>query len=208
MLWHADIGGWVLQVFEFIDGARNADLSPGSLDLPHVLDALSRLEGPGGALPAVAVNVELLQKTAAALLGENLPGSWWGMYAEAAAGLSPASLMGDRLLHYDLHSGNLLTVDEKIYVIDWSFACRGRAWIDAALLVPRLIEAGHSPVQAEALVAAHPGWREAPADAVTGLGALWTMFREYKAIHGPEDARGFRVKAAQAGRAWITYRTA
>lgn len=49
---------------------------------------------------------------------------------------------------------------------------------------------------------------EAPADAVTGLGALWTMFREYKAIHGPEDARGFRVKAAQAGRAWITYRTA
>ncbi|MCQ0019310.1 phosphotransferase [Actinomadura madurae] len=135
-------------MFEFIDGARNADLSPGSLDLPHVLDALSRLEGPGGALPAVAVNVELLQKTAAALLGENLPGSWWGMYAEAAAGLSPASLMGDRLLHYDLHSGNLLTVDEKIYVIDWSFACRGRAWIDSALLVPRLIEAGHSPAQA------------------------------------------------------------
>ncbi|WP_132193428.1 hypothetical protein [Actinomadura darangshiensis] len=80
--------------------------------------------------------------------------------------------------------------------------------VDAALLVPRLIEAGHSPAQAEALVAAHPGWRAAPPDAVTGLGALWTMFREHKAMRGPEEARAFRAEAAQAGRAWVAYRTA
>ncbi len=208
MLWCADVGGWVLLVFEFIGGARSADLAPGSPDLPNVIDALSRLGGPGGELPCVSVNLDVLRKTAAALLGENLCGRRRGMYAEALEGLSVESLQGETLLHYDLHSGNLLIAGQGIYVIDWSFACRGQAWIDAALLVPRLIEAGHSPAQAEALVAAHPAWRAAPADAVTGLGALWTMFREYKAMHGPEEARGFRAKAAQAGRAWVVYRMA
>jgi hypothetical protein len=32
------------------------------------------------------------------------------------------------------------------------------------------------------------------------------MFREYKAIHGPEDARAFREQAARAGRLWVEYR--
>jgi hypothetical protein len=41
---------------------------------------------------------------------------------------------------------------------------------------------------------------------VTALAALWTMFREYKAIHGPEGARAFREQAARAGRAWVEYR--
>ena len=49
-------------------------------------------------------------------------------------------------------------------------------------------------------------WEAAPPAAVTALAALWTMFREYKAIHGPPEARAFRAQAAQAGRSWITYR--
>ncbi|NVI90594.1 phosphotransferase [Actinomadura sp. BRA 177] len=207
MLWCADIGGWHLLVFEYIDGARSADLSPGSPDLPGVIDTLARLGGADGALPCVTVNLDLLQRAAAELLGMKPREPWWGMYAEAFEGLSVESLKGETLLHYDLHSGNLLAAGQDVYVIDWSFACRGQAWIDAALLVPRLVEAGHSPAQAEALVAAHPGWNTAPADAVTGLGALWTMFREYKAMHGLADTRGFRAGAAQAGRAWITHRT-
>ncbi|NKZ03021.1 phosphotransferase family protein [Actinomadura latina] len=207
MLWCADIGGWHLLVFEYIDGARGADLSPGSPDLPAVIDTLARLGGAGGALPCVTANLDTLQRTAAELLGMKPRESWWGLYAEALEWLSAESLKGETLLHYDLHTGNLLTAGQNVFVIDWSFACRGQAWIDAALLAPRLVEAGHSPAQAEALVAAHPGWNTALADAVTGLGALWTMFREYKAMHGPEDIRASRARAAQAGRAWITHRT-
>ncbi|WP_369333560.1 hypothetical protein [Trebonia kvetii] len=90
--------------------------------------------------------------------------------------------------------------------VDWAFACAGASWIDAALLVPRLIEAGHSPASAEQLVAQMPAWGTAPPSAVTALGALWTMFREYKAIHGPMDGRVFRAQAAEAGRSWITHR--
>jgi hypothetical protein len=32
------------------------------------------------------------------------------------------------------------------------------------------------------------------------------MFREYKAMYGPEDARAFRQQAAHAGRSWVEYR--
>ncbi|MFI0372933.1 phosphotransferase family protein [Actinomadura sp. 1N219] len=206
MLWSGDAGGWVLLLFEFIEGARNADLSPDSSDLPGVLDALSQLGGAGGALPSVAVNLEMLQERAATLVARKLDGPQWGMYAEAIAALSVGSLEGETLLHYDLHAGNLLSDGREIYVIDWSFACRGQAWIDAALFVPRLIAAGHTPAQAEALVAVHPGWKAAPADVVTGLGALWTMFREYGSLYGPREARGFRARAAQAGRTWVAFR--
>jgi hypothetical protein len=51
-----------------------------------------------------------------------------------------------------------------------------------------------------------PAWQAAPAQAVTALGALWSMFREYKALHGPRHSREFRVRAARAGRSWITHR--
>ena len=51
-----------------------------------------------------------------------------------------------------------------------------------------------------------PAWRAAPPGSVTALGALWTMFRECKALHGPIDGRTFWAQAAQAGRSWVTHR--
>jgi hypothetical protein len=80
------------------------------------------------------------------------------------------------------------------------------ARLDAALLVPRLIEAGHSPASAEQLMSQVPAWDDAPAAGVSALAALWTMFREYKALHGPPEARAFRAQAAQAGRSWVSDR--
>ncbi|QXJ24397.1 phosphotransferase [Actinomadura graeca] len=205
MLWSGEAGGWLLLLFHFVDGGRSADLSPGSRDLPGVLDAVSRIEGSGGVLPPVSVNLEMLKKTAAAFLAEGLGGSRRGTYAEALDALPWAALEGDELLHYDLHSGNLLATGRETFVIDWSFACRGARWVDAALLAPRLVEAGHTPARAEALVAGLPTWDAAPAEAVTGLAALWTMFREYKALYGPREHRGFRTRAAEAGWAWLRH---
>jgi hypothetical protein len=75
------------------------------------------------------------------------------------------------------------------------------------MVVPRLIEAGHSPARAEALVAEMPAWETAPPNAVAGLAALWSLFREYKARLGPKDQRPHRARAAAAGRTWLTYRT-
>ena len=72
--------------------------------------------------------------------------------------------------------------------------------------MPRLIDAGHSPVTAERLMSRLPAWQTAPVASVTALAALWTIFREYKAYYGPEDARAFRRQAARSGRCSVEYR--
>lgn len=208
LLFASDAGGWLMMVFACLEG-RDADLSPGSPDLPGAASALTAI----GSLPAwetappVTGNVSALQHKAAALLSGQPGGPPWDMYAAAIDGFDASSLAGDRVVHYDLHPGNLkVTADGQVLAVDWAFACSGRAWIDAAFLIPRLIEAGHSPADAEALMEALPAWNDArPAD-VTAVAALWTMFREYKAIHGPVDSRTFRAQAARAGRSWVSHR--
>ncbi|MER5621997.1 hypothetical protein ABT061_13240 [Streptosporangium sp. NPDC002544] len=105
-------------------------------------------------------------------------------------------------------SSPLLGIDDGWpYVVDWAFAVRGAAWVDTVTLAPRFIEAGHTPEQTEALLARVPAWRSAPVDAVTGLAALWTLFRLYKARFGPVEGRDFRARAAEAGRAWVRHRS-
>jgi hypothetical protein len=200
--------GWLLMVFEYADG-RDADLSPASPDLPGVLDILQAIGATTAwdGAPSVTLNIQGLLDKAALLLGSSPGGQPWDMYAAAVAGFDPECLAGDSLVHYDLHPGNLKVDDEgTVRALDWSFACSGGLWLDMVLLMPRLIEAGHTPAAAERLAARLPAWRSAPLGAVTALAALWTMFREYKALHGPHDARGFRAQAAQAGHSWVTYR--
>lgn len=199
---------WLVMVLDYLD-ARDADLSPGSPDLDGVLAAVAAISAAPAwdAAPPVAANVAALQDKAAALLGKQPGGQPWDMYRAAVEDFDIAALTGDRLVHYDLHPGNLkITADAHIATVDWAFACAGAPWIDAAFLLPRLIEAGHSPAAVERLMSRLPAWRTAPPAAVTGLVALWTMFREYKAIYGPRGARAFRTQAAHAGRSWVEYR--
>jgi hypothetical protein len=207
MLWAEEADGWLLLAFQFIEGGRKADLSPGSADISRVLETITRLSGSSHRLPPVAVNLTMLHEKAAMLLADMPDGPRWEMYADTLSVLDLSDLDGDAFLHYDLHAGNLMVTDRAVYVLDWSYACRGAAWIDSVMLLPRLIQAGHTPDQAEVLISALPGWRDAPSASVTGLAALWTIFREYKALYGPEEGRGFRRQAAEAGRAWIAHRT-
>lgn len=201
-------GGWLVMVFDYLE-ARDADLSPGSPDLDGVLTAVAAISSAPAweCAPRVAVNLAALRGKADALLGKQSSGQPWEMYRAAIESFDADALAGDSLVHYDLHPGNLkVTLDAGVVVVDWAFACAGAPWADVALLVPRLIEAGHSPATAERFVARLPGYRAAPADAVTTLAALWTMFREYKARYGPAETRAFRSQAARAGRAWVEYR--
>ncbi|MFI6451914.1 phosphotransferase family protein [Streptosporangium amethystogenes] len=206
--WSGEVDGWIVLLHDYLDG-RDADLSPGSPDVPLVLDTLvvlnEALTPCPGEVPEVAVNVAGLQAKAASLLAGELPDRT--MYETALDRFDLDALEGDTLLHYDLHPGNFRIDDGRTYVIDWAFAVRGAAWVDAVMLAPRFIEAGHTPEQTEALLARVPAWRSAAADAVTGLAALWTLFRLYKARFGPVEGRDFRARAAEAGRAWVLYRS-
>ncbi|WP_425581795.1 phosphotransferase family protein [Streptosporangium vulgare] len=69
----------------------------------------------------------------------------YGRYGPLVKALDLDELDGPTLLHADLHAGNLLVDGGRCQVVDWSMACRGAAWVDVALLVPRLVDAGHTP---------------------------------------------------------------
>lgn len=205
----SDHGGWAVMLFGYLDAA-DADLSPASPDLAGVLEAVTRISSvrAWNTAPPAVTNVAVLRSKAAALLDKRLPGYPWDMYAAALAGFDERALTGDRLVHYDLHAGNLKVAGDGagVVAVDWAFACAGAAWIDAAFLIPRLIEAGHSPADAERTMLGLAVLQAAPSAAVTALAALWSMFREYKAMYGPQDSRPFRAQAAQAGRSWVGYR--
>ncbi|MFB4273609.1 hypothetical protein [Nonomuraea sp. GTA35] len=127
------------------------------------------------------------------------------LYEAAFECLDPAHLRGNTLLHYDLSANNLLISGQRVKVVDWSFAARGADWLDAALFAPRLVEAGHNPVEVDGLLSTLPPWWEAPRPAVVGIAAAWTLFREYQARYGPKEVRDAHARTAEAGRAWLTY---
>jgi hypothetical protein len=102
----------------------------------------------------------------------------------------------------------MLVSGGRVHVLDWSFACRGAQWVDCALFAPRLVQAGHTPAQADELLSTVPAWRTAPREAVAALASLWTLFRLYKARRGPEQTRQARAAAAEAGRAWLLHTSA
>jgi aminoglycoside phosphotransferase (APT) family kinase protein len=212
MLWADTVGGWHTMLWQHVDKARHADLSPGSPDLPAILDTMALLGAvltpcPSGALP-VGSNVASLLVKARRLLGgpdRELPDR--DLYEAAIERLDLSDLRGDTLLHYDLSAGNLLVTDPDatVTVVDWSFAVRGAGWIEAALFAPRLVEAGHRPGDVDELLSTLPEWKSAPRRALLGITAAWTLFRIYKARYGPQEVREARARTAQAGRTWLTY---
>ncbi|MFI6496428.1 phosphotransferase family protein [Nonomuraea typhae] len=210
MVWNSSFDGWHVMLWDYIADARHADLSPGSPDLAKVVDTVGMLgawltPSPDGAM-LVQTNIEPLLAKARHMLAKpsgELPDR--DAYERALDGFDVAALRGNTLLHYDLSAGNLLITPKQVYVIDWAFAAKGASWIDAAMLAPRLIQAGHTPEQTDVLLSGLVAWGSAPRRAVTGLAALWTLFRIYKALHGPAGVRDDRARAAEAGKAWMDY---
>jgi aminoglycoside phosphotransferase (APT) family kinase protein len=213
MLQGGHTAGWVWLLFEHINATRPVDLSPDSPNVAEVVDIVRVLgetlaPNPGADVPPIAVNVEFLRRRADALLA-NAPADLEsvGPYRAAHARLDLEALAGDTLLHADLHEGNLMATERGLRVLDWGLACQGSAWVETALFIPRLILAGHTPEQAETLAAQVPAYKSAPEEAVTGLAAAWSLFREFVARNGPQSIRASRARAATAGRAWVEYRT-
>jgi Ser/Thr protein kinase RdoA (MazF antagonist) len=113
---------------------------------------------------------------------------------------------GSRLLHTDWHRWNVLVTGEKAWLVDWAWATWGAAFIDPALLVPRLIAAGHTPTQAEAWAETSAAWQEADQEAVTLFsGAAARLLRKL----ADDDAAGdWRRPMVDAAATWAAYRGA
>lgn len=205
MVWTDDVAGWHLLVFEHAPG-QEANLAPGSSDLPFVMDTVAAIAGPcpWTEAPSVMAKATALLREAEAFLADS-PGH--GDHEPLIKTLDLNELGGTALLHADLHAGNLLVDGDRCRVVDWSMACQGAPWVDVALLIPRLIDAGHTPTAAEAVAARVPAWGAAPAGAVTALTAARTLFAARLAEVGPAHLRAKRLRTATACQAWVEYRT-
>jgi hypothetical protein len=154
LCWQVEADGWLLLGFEYVRG-RHPDLRPGSRDLPALAATLTTMAAALTPCPAKKVQAAT---------------------ARWADRVAAEFVDGNTLLHTDVTPYNFLIHDAGIAVVDWSMPCRGAAWIDSALMVIRLIRAGHSPEQAEIWAGRIPEWQAADPQAVnafsTGIAAL------------------------------------
>lgn len=157
--WSVESLGWIVNAFEAVVGGE-PDLRPGSADLPGVLDVVGSLEREltpcpvpvgeaGETLSLLAGHWERLAADAAG------PDAWCAARRAWLTEMDDRDLLGraaagDTLVHCDLRADNMLMDAGRVRVLDWSWAARGAAWVDAAFFVPQLILAGHCPAGAEA----------------------------------------------------------
>jgi hypothetical protein len=146
LLWHVEADAWNILGFEHVAG-RHADYSPGSADLPMVIDTMSVL----GRVHCPHLPLKRSEQR-------------WAGYVDDSAAME--LLRGDTLLHTDYNPMNILVTDDAARIVDWAWPTRGAAWIDPACFALRLMAAGHHPAEAEAWAARVPVWADAPPDAV------------------------------------------
>ncbi|MHA5050030.1 aminoglycoside phosphotransferase [Streptomyces sp. SD15] len=181
LLWHVQAAGWDLIGYEHLVG-RHTDYTPGSPDLPPVARAVVELQNT----PCPDIELKCAEDR-------------WGGYA-GPAGVE--QLVGDTLLHTDLAPHNVLMTD-RAHLIDWAWPTRGAAWIDPAVLILRLMEAGHSAAGADAWArASFASWVSAPHTAVA-------VFADANAAAWDEIARNdrqdWKKNMARHAHDWVIY---
>jgi hypothetical protein len=158
-----DDGEWVALAFEHVDAPTvpvpwtrasvdavagvvremHAALGPAPAEAPSVVDALGGGRG--------------WREWAASGVPDGAP-SWALHGLDRLAALEaawPAAAEGTALLHLDLRHDNLLLSGSSVWVVDWPWAGRGAAWVDAVLLAVA-VEAYGGPPAPEAFAATSP----------------------------------------------------
>ncbi|GGM38648.1 hypothetical protein GCM10012275_06980 [Longimycelium tulufanense] len=213
---------WIVLVFADADG-REPNLRPGSPDLAAVLAALNRLGRtltpcPLPDVPSVLDDLgPLMQGWSQLALAPHADLDPWALrHLDSLIAIETAWQPwadGDTLLHNDLRPDNMIrrVSDGRVVVVDWSYPCRGPAWMDVVSLVPQLVLAGHPPADAERLVLSRPALNQVPAWAVTGLAAAWAGYWQLNSRlpepPGSIGLRDYQRKIARATRRWLVHRT-
>jgi hypothetical protein len=179
--WHVEAAGWILLGFDRAPG-RHLNVAPGSPDLPRLAGVLTAMAETRAPQPPVRI------QPATARWADFVP---------------PAVVEGDTLVHTDMNTANFLVDPQSIAVVDWAMPCRGAAWIDTALMIIRLIRAGHTPETAEQWATHVPAWRTGSPDAITAFAGACAARGEEWAERSP--APHFR-ELAEAGNSWSRHR--
>ena len=218
-----DEDGWVVLVFEDIEGAPPV-LPWEAAELARVLDAVAEL--------AVALTPAPIDAPAVAdRFGEEFQG--WRRLAEAQrrgdddlVGLDTwacghladlaaletgweAAAEGPTLVHADLRADNILLTADRVVVVDWPWACLAAPWFDLVAMLPSVhMQGGPSP---ETLFNDHPVARTADPGAVTAVLAALTGFFVRQSRQPPPPGlptlRAFQAAQGRTALAWLKVRT-
>jgi hypothetical protein len=204
--WTVDVDGWTFAAFDHVTG-HPADFAPGSPDLPRLRNLLAE---PWPAPPMLARRL--------ATRWAGLPG--WARVAEQCPGsldpwaqqrlprlieletVAPYLVGGDDLLHTDMSPLNFL-IGDRVWLVDWAWACRGPAWVDVAFLLLRLVRAGHSCADSESWAATVPRWAHASDEALLAFAVAISGIWEFKRRTDPAPHRDELTDAAYR---WLRHR--
>ncbi|WP_344478702.1 phosphotransferase [Nonomuraea monospora] len=174
LLWRIDVEGWVMLGFEHVNG-RHADYRPGSPDLPLLANAVAQLS-----------KVPLPDH-----VSKGVERHFGGLGA----------MVGNRLLHTDLHQENVLISGDRAVLVDWAWACKGAAWVEPAMAAFRLMVAGHSIDEAEDWGRGLATWQ----DGTVLDKFVIANYRSWRqaADHDPRD---WKLRAADMAHRWSLHR--
>jgi hypothetical protein len=216
-----DSGGWVLLLFEDIDGAppaagwRPAELTRVLAAIADLATALTPapLEAPAIAERHGASFTGWRQLAADAGTGDQ-PGldPWARAHLPELADLEAgwaAAAQGDSLIHADLRSDNILLTADRVVFVDWPWACRAAPWFDLVAMLPSItLEGGPPPGE---ILAAHPVTRGADPEAVTAvvaaLAGFFTRQSRLPAPPGLPTVRAFQAAQGEVALDWLRART-
>ncbi|MFJ9517860.1 phosphotransferase [Kitasatospora sp. NPDC101801] len=180
LLWQAEGGGWSLYGYGALAG-RHPSFATGSQDLRPLVYALTVVSGHPWP-------IEISKKPLSDRLARFVP-----LGGEGA-------LDGRTLAHTDAGEFNLLVTGSGIRLLDWALSCPGPEWTDAALLVPRLIAAGHSPEQADYVARHIPAYRDADPER---LAIFARTIHAFWSSRTAEDPLPQRSKLTEAAQRWV-----
>jgi aminoglycoside phosphotransferase (APT) family kinase protein len=223
LAWFED-AGWVLLLFEDIDGTMPAQ--PWVRDeLDRVLEALASLAAVLTPAPAGVDAPPIGQRlgadfrgwralTAASRDGEDLAGldPWARLHLTELAGLEARwerAAAGGSLVHADLRADNLLLTADRVYVVDWPWACTAQPWVDLLGMLPSVAMQGGPPP--EEIFSAHPVTRAAAAAAATAVIAALAGFFVHNSRRPPPPGipgvREFQRAQGHVALSWLRERT-
>ena len=219
LLWSYDEGGWVVLVFEDVEGRhpaqpwRDRGAGPGGGGdggAERVADAVTAAVGRGEDCGRGVLDGDSRLATVYSTKGRrssNDVDAWSRRHIETLAAIEDtvaSALVGDTLLHLDLRADNILLTDERVWFVDWPHASVGPAWLDVVALAPSVtMQGGPAP---EEVIARHWACGAADGDAITAAVVSMAGYFTRQALQPPPGiptVRAFQAAQGVVARRWV-----
>ena len=224
LLWSHDEGegGWVVLVFEDVDG-RHPTQPWRTDELDRVVAAMEELGAsltpsplPAGMVGTAGEAFSTELRGWRQLLSERPSrldrlDPWSRRHIETLAGIEDtvgSALESETLLHADLRADNILLTPERTWFVDWPHACVGPSWVDVLAFAPSVTMQGGPPP--EEVIARHSACRAADGDAITAVVVAMTGYFTRQALQPPPPGlptvRAFQDAQGMVARRWAARR--